>query len=85
MQHGACYMLLREVTLLHVMHDALKCVCDTRLQLNFNNFAAVANAALGTNLSPSFDVFKDDATFLLGCYIFEDIGVTAYHVRASRL
>ncbi len=64
------------------VHHALTCVRDVCSQLNFDNFAAVANAALGTNLSPSFDVFTNDFTFLLACYTFEDVGVTAYHVRA---
>ena len=65
------------------MHHVLACMRNVWSQLNFDNFAAVANAALGVNLSPSFDVFTNDFTFLLGCYTFEDVGVTAYHVRAQ--
>ena len=64
------------------MIDGATCLRDVCSQLNFTNFAAVANAALGTTLSPTFDVFSDDVSFLLGCYAFEDVGVTAYHVRA---
>ena len=62
------------------MQNALTCICDVCLQINFNTFAAVANAALGSDLS-DFDPFNDDYSFLLACYIFEDVGVTAYHVR----
>ena len=52
-----------------------------RPQLNVGNaFQAAATAA---GIPGAFNAYTNDTTFLIASYIFEDVGVTAYHGAAS--
>jgi len=49
-----------------------------------NAWGTLATAALGPTFS-AFTPYDTDADFLVGAYVFEDVGVTAYHGAASLL
>ena len=56
-----------------------------RPALNIGTAFAAAAKAAGINEGGKFNAYANDTSFLLASYIFEDVGVTAYHGAAGFL
>ena len=66
------------------LQNALSTAAVAQPAINIGTSFQMLGGAL-TPAAPTFTPYTSDATFLLGAYIFEDVGVTAYHGAASLL
>lgn len=57
------------------LRKALGTAVEARPRIDFKKSFAALGALIGV---PGFDPFNDELSFLLGAYVFEDVGVTAY-------
>ena len=56
------------------------------LGTSWQTLAAAANTLTPAGaIPPNFSPYTSDSSFLIGAYVFEDVGVTAYHGAASLL
>ncbi len=73
-------------TLLMALGGAAAAQPAINIGTSFQTLAAAANQAQPSgNIPSSFSPYASDVTFLVGAYVFEDVGVTAYHGAASLL
>ena len=66
------------------LQNALSTAAVAQPAINIGTSFQMLGSALKP-AAPTFSPYTSDATFLLGAYIFEDVGVTAYHGAASLL
>ena len=68
-----------------ILRAVLGSAAVPRPALNIGTAFAAAAKAAGINNGAKFNAYANDTTFLLASYIFEDVGVTAYHGAAGFL
>ena len=73
-----------ELDHVRLLRSALSSLAVPRPQIDLTFFGTLAQVAKITT-DTSFTPFKDYPSYLIGAFIFEDVGVTAYHGAALQL
>ena len=70
-----------ELRHVEVLRAVLGTAAVARPQINIGS--AFQTAATAAGIAGTFDAYANDTSFLIASYIFEDVGVTAYHGAAG--